>query len=209
VAEIYLVRHGETVANVAHRFDSTLPGAPLTERGQRQAQLVAQWFSERDIFLDFLLSSPFRRTRQTAAPLHAATARPVLLCDLLREVDLGSWDGHPSEEFRNDQTFLRWLRDPEVAPPGGERLSDVTARLGLVLEAVERLAPAATCALFSHELMLCASLVLCGQGRDATGHLVHLPNASVVHLHRRNGLLEMRCLDRSISSIEGLGRAAI
>ena len=60
---IYLIRHGESTANVGERSDSH-DGIPLTEKGRQQAILVADRARvPRDI-----VTSKYLRTKQTAAP---------------------------------------------------------------------------------------------------------------------------------------------
>lgn len=62
---IWMVRHGESVAN-AGAITSDYAAIPLTDRGTSQARSVAKAFPSPP---DWVGCSPFRRARQTAAPL--------------------------------------------------------------------------------------------------------------------------------------------
>jgi len=63
--ELWLIRHGESEAN-AGRPSETPGGTPLTEKGHRQGQAVADTFEEPP---GLVVVSPFLRSQQTAAPL--------------------------------------------------------------------------------------------------------------------------------------------
>ena len=59
----YLVRHGESEANVARRFAGRTD-SPMTERGREQAKAVAEALAK--IHFDRIVSSPLSRCRDTA-----------------------------------------------------------------------------------------------------------------------------------------------
>ena len=75
-----------------------------------------------------VLSSPLQRARDTAAAIAAAHGLAVEIDERLIELDYGDWDGLPLTDVPADD-WAAWRRDPEFAPPGGERLADVTARV--------------------------------------------------------------------------------
>lgn len=200
VPEFYLVRHGESAANILRRFDSTPPGAALTERGLQQAERLGDWFENRGIRPDLIVSSHFLRALQTAAPLQRRSGRPLVVADQLRETDLGDWDGLLSRDVQDDPLYRRWHENPEIAPPGGERLSDVGARLMLLLSRLEALDAGSCLSLFSHQHALRAALAICGAMRTADGRHEPLPNCSILHLSLQRGRLRLLGLDRSIAT---------
>jgi broad specificity phosphatase PhoE len=62
--EVWFIRHGESVSNA--NLPTTHPAASeLTEKGQREAEYVAQAFSRKP---DLIVVSPYIRARQTAVP---------------------------------------------------------------------------------------------------------------------------------------------
>ncbi len=65
--ELYIVRHGESMGNVGREaeLDEQLRhDPPLTEKGQKQADLLGRYFA--DLPLDALFASGMRRALQTA-----------------------------------------------------------------------------------------------------------------------------------------------
>ena len=65
--ELYLVRHGESMGNAGLAdtlCDELKNDPPLTEKGERQADLLGRYFA--DLPLDALLASGMRRALQTA-----------------------------------------------------------------------------------------------------------------------------------------------
>lgn len=81
---LYLIRH----ARAAER-DDTYPEdslRPLTEQGETQAKQLAHLLDAKDIRFDWLISSPYTRARQTAAPLahhaeHQTTLETLITAD--------------------------------------------------------------------------------------------------------------------------------
>jgi probable phosphoglycerate mutase len=93
MTELLLVRHGLPVAGV---FD---PG--LSPQGIAQAERLAPWLAQEGI--DALYASPFRRARQTAAPLERLTGMTATVLDDLREWDTDvSQPYTPPEQVRAD-----------------------------------------------------------------------------------------------------------
>lgn len=62
--QIWLVRHAESVANAGGATPDPV-SIPLTDKGQDQAKKLASAFVEKP---DLFITSPFLRTKQTAAP---------------------------------------------------------------------------------------------------------------------------------------------
>ena len=58
----------------------------------------------------------------------AATGLSVEVDDRLIELDYGEWDGLPMGRVPAE-AWARWHADPGFAPPGGESLLDVAARV--------------------------------------------------------------------------------
>jgi broad specificity phosphatase PhoE len=122
---IDFVRHGQT----AHNRDGRLQGRvdlELSERGLDQAARVATRYTGMPVARIF--SSPLRRAQQTAAAIAAVVGRDVVIDERLLELDYGDWDGKPLAEIPAEQ-WAAWRADPHFAPPGGESLATVTARV--------------------------------------------------------------------------------
>jgi broad specificity phosphatase PhoE len=122
----YLIRHGESLANVGHitgggRFDS-----PLSPLGHEQAKRLAPLIDQLEVKPGHLYHSPLQRAYNTAKYLNAALNLPATSEDNLREQDFGDWDGLPWQDV------LPQL-DAGIAPPGGESLSVFAHRIQAML----------------------------------------------------------------------------
>jgi glucosyl-3-phosphoglycerate phosphatase len=83
-----LIRHAESVWNEhfsASRIDVGLPDPPLTARGAEQARRAAERLRGGEHRLARLITSPYRRTLQTAAILAAELGLPVAVDATVRE----------------------------------------------------------------------------------------------------------------------------
>lgn len=129
---IYLVRHGETAANVT----GTLQGQSdvlLNENGIKQARLAGARLREKHF--DVILSSDLSRAAVTAKEI--AGGREIFYTPLLREWDLGDWVGFTWEQIREKfprevELFSSGAMDSPV--PGGESRRDFYERAEKVLQ---------------------------------------------------------------------------
>ena len=130
---LILARHGRTAANAGGLLVGHLD-VPLDERGLEQAALVGKVLAG----ADRVISSPLQRCRHKAE----AIGLPVEIDERWIELDYGEFDGRVLADVPAD-TWARWRRDSSFAPPGGESLDELAAR---VHDACEELAPAAATA---------------------------------------------------------------
>ena len=123
--EIYVMRHGETEANVRQiligREDS-----PFTESGWLQPVEVARHLVGRD--LKRIYASPMERTQRTAALVLETLDRPVPmeLAQAIAEIDAGEYTGLSFPEVRKLLPGDAILGDFHY--PGGESWRDVQVR---------------------------------------------------------------------------------
>jgi broad specificity phosphatase PhoE len=122
---IAFVRHGETPPNRAGLLLGRSDAA-LTDRGRAQAERLAKAFDGLEV--QHVLTSPLRRARDTAAPIATACGLAVEVDDRLIEIDYGDWEGRPFAEL-DREVVRRWRADPGFAPPAGESLDVVAARM--------------------------------------------------------------------------------
>tara|TARA_B100000446_G_C10547858_1_gene339133 strand:+ start:3773 stop:4234 length:462 start_codon:yes stop_codon:yes gene_type:complete len=71
--KLYLIRHGEAVNG-----DTYDVNRQLTERGERRAQLAADWLAKTVKGPVSIWSSPYLRTRQTAEPIARALDSKII-----------------------------------------------------------------------------------------------------------------------------------
>jgi probable phosphoglycerate mutase len=133
---IYLARHGETDLNVQMRYQGATD-MPLNELGWTQAQTLAQRLPA-DI--SRIVASPLLRAQQTASLVSQARGLPVLTMSEFRERNFGVFEGltHEEVQARHPELYARkvamlW----DDAPPGGETIREVVARVQTGLQRLE------------------------------------------------------------------------
>jgi probable phosphoglycerate mutase len=126
-----LLRHGETPHTAEKRFSGSGGHDPdLSDEGLRQAAAVAERLAH-DGGVDVVVSSPMRRTRQTADVVAGALGLEVREVDGFRECAFGEWEGLTFAEVQEGwpEQLAGWLGDPAAEPPGGESFSAVRRRV--------------------------------------------------------------------------------
>ena len=130
-----LLRHGQTPMSVQKRYAGR-SDVPLTDVGVQQAAAAAKRLASAR--LGAIVTSPLLRAVQTAQEVAAVSGAVVVTDDGFRETDFGAWEGLTFTEVRErwPAELAAWLADPEVAPPGGESFTDVSARVTAALRRV-------------------------------------------------------------------------
>ena len=149
--KIYLCRHGQTILNVAQRWQGQNDSA-LTEKGVLHAKQQADYLATKKI--DVIFSSSLGRAKATALHLRKKFPNaPYLELDVLKEINNGEADGMLIEE-----TKKKWpelidrinLRDLNHGFPGGESYQDVVERLQLFVKELKEKHADKTIAIFGH-----------------------------------------------------------
>jgi hypothetical protein len=92
---IDFVRHGQSVANAAGLFDTSVPGTGLTLLGQQQAQAIANMLAGEGPYAG-IYASQLIRTQETAAPLaNLLGINNVQVLPGLNELYAGAFNGLP------------------------------------------------------------------------------------------------------------------
>ena len=128
MADLYLVRHGQTELNVQNILQGW-HDSPLTARGREQALATRTAFEVRGVTFDHVYSSPLGRARHTAE-LIAGEGRSIELVDDLREWHLGSLEGTSNRELPSQP-----LGDYPVAF-GGESEAQLRSRMVAALSRI-------------------------------------------------------------------------
>lgn len=127
---LYLVRHGENLANITKEFSYKLVDYSLTPKGVIQAEQTAEFF--RAMSIDAMYSSPLKRARETAEIIARPHGLPVMLLEEFREVNVGNLELMPPTEASwrlHDRVVDEWKRGhEEVAFPGGENFLQLIER---------------------------------------------------------------------------------
>ncbi len=144
---LWLVRHGESTANVARRkaelensetidFIGREMDIPLSEIGVEQSVAAGQWFGAQDEKPTLIFASPYLRTFETArfiAENAKLSGVEIIHDERIREREFGifdrlTWRGsvekYPDECRKREETGKFYYR-----PPGGESWCDVALRV--------------------------------------------------------------------------------
>ena len=113
---VWLVRQGETEANVAGLYSGHAP-TPLTERGIAQAQTLGTLL--RNVPVDNVLCSELERARHTTQLILGDREVPVRNMPELNEMFFGDWEmRHHRDLAREDaENYAVWCNDWQNATP--------------------------------------------------------------------------------------------
>jgi alpha-ribazole phosphatase len=181
VTRLFLVRHGETEWNAAHRIQGQTD-VPLNEQGLRQASAVAAYLAAES--LTAVYASNLSRARQTAEAIAAVHGLPVHLAPELREVDFGEWEGLDEAAIaaRFPEEYRLWREDSlRHRPPGGETIAALRARAAQVYDRVVAAHAGETVALVGHG----------GSIRALVLHAIGLPLEAYSRLRMRNAAVSL------------------
>lgn len=130
---LVLVRHGVTAHTVERRFSGSQGGDPgLSEDGRAQVRGTADWLAPLAEQRPVLLTSPLRRTRESAEILAERLGAEMVVEEGLVEAGFGSWEGLTYGEVRqrDPEGFARWMADVKQPAGGhGDSLSGFDSRM--------------------------------------------------------------------------------
>jgi broad specificity phosphatase PhoE len=208
--ELWLVRHGESVGNVA-ASQASAAGAdviqvglrdadvPLTPTGEAQAAALGTWLAAlpTDQALQGVWSSPYLRAVQTAeiAIQGGRAPLPIRIDERLRDRELGILDLLTTTGVQNlfpaEAQRRAWLGKFYYRPPGGESWADMALRVRSLLLDLERPDIPPRVLLVCHDAMILIFRYVCEGMREADLLAVassgSIRNASLTRLHRAPG----------------------
>ncbi|MEV4709086.1 histidine phosphatase family protein [Actinoplanes sp. NPDC049316] len=213
VAELILIRHGQSTSNVAFpeadaagRADSGLTGrdadVELTDLGVKQAEAVGGWLAALSPgrVPEVVVTSPYRRARQTwriaaevsglGLPEPATDDRLVdrLMGDLEMMTRTAITERYPDEHGRSEQAGAYHYR-----PPNGESFGDIAERLDAFLTDLNRDHAGLRVAVVAHDaVVLMMRYVIEGLDWDALAAVERegrVLNASITRFEGTSGRL--------------------
>jgi broad specificity phosphatase PhoE len=125
---LVLIRHGESTGDVEDRYGGSYDD-DLTARGREQAAVLGA--ALRDVGMETLLASPYKRARQTAAIVGRALQLDVQVADDWRECNrYGIVSGMvKSEALRTHPSQVKLLADLHKTVQGAEPYADFRKRV--------------------------------------------------------------------------------
>ncbi|NUS00773.1 MAG: bifunctional RNase H/acid phosphatase [Kribbellaceae bacterium] len=149
---LIFLRHGETPHTVEKRFSGSGGDDPaLSETGRVQAVAAAEYLA-RIGGVDAVVTSPMRRTRETASVVAERLGLSAVVDDGWVECSFGDWDGHTFAEVQEKwpDALNAWLESTTVAPPGGESFDACARRARLARDGVLARFPGKTVVVVTH-----------------------------------------------------------
>lgn len=132
----FLLRHGEPTWRYLEIIypPGNATSIGLSRRGKVQIKTVVQELKKK---IDFIISSPYRRTKETALIAAKNLGLKIIFDKRLGDQRLGVYSGRPKEEY-----FRDFSKDPRKRfnkrPLGGESWQDVQKRSQEFLADVEK-----------------------------------------------------------------------
>jgi broad specificity phosphatase PhoE len=136
VTDLYLIRHGQSMANVTPVVGGMRGDAGLTDLGREQARLLEERLRVEEFGADVLYTSTLPRALQTSEFVARALDLPAIGDDGLQELRPGEADGLTLTEWRAACPPVSFgpVVDPfEPFSPGGESWATFLARAGAAL----------------------------------------------------------------------------
>ncbi|NMO57113.1 histidine phosphatase family protein [Actinoplanes sp. TBRC 11911] len=158
VAELVLVRHGQSLANVAFPaadarglLEAEVSGrdaeVPLTALGESQARAVGHWLAQLPAgeVPQVVITSPYLRARETwriaadtsGLELPAPTTDDRLVDRLLGDLEMMT-RAAVNHHYPQESARRREIGEFNYAPPGGESFADIAVRLQAFLDDLNR-----------------------------------------------------------------------
>ena len=120
--EFYLLRHGESEANLAGVAAGGGVDSPLTVKGELQARSLADLIDQLAIKPSIIFSSPMKRARKTAEIINTKLGLDLRIAEGMEEHHVGEWEGKPWRDIGPR------MKAGEI-PPGGENYDQYAARV--------------------------------------------------------------------------------
>lgn len=180
---IFIIRHGETDNNKAHRFQGRGIDASINAKGIEQAEAVAEFLA--DYPIKKVITSSLVRTMETAEPLIEAIHPKVDSYSELDEMSFGDYEGAYLHEIKDviEELQVRWAAgELDYSIAGGESPQEVYDRAATKLIEVIKNSDEEYIAFFLHGRLIRVILAgLLGLGLEKMQDIKHR-NGSINHL---------------------------
>ena len=131
------MRHGETNHNLEGRVQGRTD-IPLNENGVIEAGITRDFFKEKGILFDRVLSSPLVRAVDTAAMVAQIDVKDLIQDKRITELDFGTEEGKKVSELSEGVLNLFYHPEKYVLPEGGETVDELKSRCASFLEDLKK-----------------------------------------------------------------------
>ena len=198
--QLYLVRHGQTIANLHYDDYAWDNNEALTPLGVREASAAAAWLRAEKMELDVVCASPLLRAQQTAEIIAKEFGIAAQEDDGLIEANVGEWRTRIGAAVYAQFMELPPARRFTFCPPAGETWAQAGQRVARVAERFARQG-AARVVLVSHAVPIqCAIGVLTGAPYAAWPQW-SIDNASLTCLTFAGGTWQLNFADKIVYGV--------
>ena len=132
---LLLIRHGENDYVKTGKMAGRIPGVHLNEKGQKQAQALAEALTQ--VPIKAIYSSPLERAMETASPIAEAHKLTILQEPALMDTDIGKWQGKSLKMLRLTKVWKIVQSAPSrFRFPEGESFPEAQTRYVNTLERI-------------------------------------------------------------------------
>lgn len=184
LTKILLIRHGQSLANVAGIF-AGFSDSPLSDLGQHQAELTAAYIGKH-YQVDAVYASDLKRAFETGKDVADRFGLTVSAGPAFREINGGDWEGIPYAKLPDlfPDTFGCWLSDiGNAICDGGESVAQLQKRVVDALLLLCRENPGKTIVIATHATPIRTLQCYCeGKSLSQMKDVPWVSNASVTEL---------------------------
>jgi alpha-ribazole phosphatase len=191
--KLYLVRHGRVAWNINNSAYSGWTDLPLDEVGEAQAVRIGERLGGEKI--SAVYTSDRSRAISTAEQISRRLGVPAIVVPRLREINYGEWEGMSPDDIRirYGRIYEDWLLDAEqFAPPGGETLAELLARVLPAIDEIVERHPGESVAVVAHKTV----------NRTLICHWLGMPVARYWEIGQDNTSLNIIRLDGNRAVLE-------
>lgn len=192
---IYLVRHGESQANLEKLFYGVLD-SPLTKKGIEDAKLAAKKL--KNLPVEALYASPLQRAYVTAEYLAEEMNLPIQADERLVEQGFGSFEGFTYEELKESHGHVftdyyhgSWCTE---TPLGGESFQEMVERIEPFLQEV--ISKNQDCLIVSHNGVMRTILYLLLDLSPQHVHRLYFSQGDYCHFEKDRGSFVIRAINK-------------
>lgn len=159
--KIYLFRHGETEWNINPQLPYSLENydVELNESGKKQALRNAELL--KNSCIQHIYASPLKRAYKTGEILANLINVNIEICDDLREMNGGRYEGMLSKDYKKDfgeenyEIFYHTRNEGmDLSLPGGESKAEIRDRIVGAVSKISKTTPYETIEIASHGFVL-------------------------------------------------------